>query len=71
VREWMATIRAAHLRPRTHRNLRRNPCTPEPVAASSSARSTQMRRSAVGALRGGGEAMVVIFDDSVSGYREL
>ena len=70
VRGWMATIRAAHLRPRTHRNLRRNPRAPEPVAASSSARSTQMRRS-VGTLRGGGEAMVVIFDDGVGGYHEL
>ena len=29
-----------------------------------------MRRS-VGTLRGGGEAMDVIFDDSVSGYHEL
>ena len=29
-----------------------------------------MRRS-VGTLRGGGEAMVEFFDDSVSGYHEL
>ena len=51
-------------------NPHAHPCTPEPVAASSSARSTWMYRS-VGTQRGGGEAMVGIFDDRVSGYRKL